>query len=122
MRNAALTLGIIAGLTGMIVGFFSVGYVEAIEKYGEIEDLAEQVANVNLVRIMAVLAPMLAVAGGAMARIRALPGGVLMGISAIGMYAAFGFNVFTMFPIAFAALGGILAVAAGQPDEPKAHF
>ena len=36
MRNAALTLGIIAGLTGMIVGFFSFGYVEAIEKYGEI--------------------------------------------------------------------------------------
>ena len=37
-------------------------------------------------------------------------------------YAAFGFNVGTMFPIGFAALGGLLAIAAGKPDEPKAHF
>jgi hypothetical protein len=47
---------------------------------------------------------------------------VLLILSAVGMYAAFGFNVFTMFPISFAALGGILALAAGKPDEPKAHF
>jgi hypothetical protein len=122
MRNAALTLGIIAGLTGMIVGFFSFGYVEAIEKYGEIEGLAEQVANVGLVQVVAILSPLLAIAGGAMARARALAGGLLMGLSAVGMYAAFGFNVFTMFPIAFAGLGAVLGVAAGQPDEPKAHF
>jgi len=38
------------------------------------------------------------------------------------MHQAFGFNVGTMFPIGFAALGGILAIAAGKPDEPKAHF
>jgi hypothetical protein len=122
MRNAALTLGIIAGLTGMIVGFFSFGYVEAIEKYGEIEGLAEQVANVGLVQVVAILSPLLAIAGGAMARARALAGGLLMGLSAVGMYAAFGFNVFTMFPIAFAGLGAVLGIAAGQPDEPKAHF
>ena len=122
MRNAALTLGIIAGLTGMIVGFFSFGYVEAIEKYGEIEGLAEQVANVGLVQVVAILSPVLAIAGGAMARARALAGGMLMGLSAVGMYAAFGFNVFTMFPIAFAGLGAVLGIAAGQPDEPKAHF
>ena len=122
MRNAALTLGIIAGLTGMIVGFFSFGYVEAIEKYGEIEGLAEQVANVGLVQVVTILSPMLAIAGGAMARARALAGGLLMGLSAVGMYAAFGFNVFTMFPIAFAGLGAVLGIAAGQPDEPKAHF
>ncbi|AXI53986.1 hypothetical protein C1J05_05305 [Sulfitobacter sp. JL08] len=122
MRNAALTLGIIAGLTGMIVGFFSFGYIEAIEKYGEIEGLAEQVSNVGLVQVVAILSPMLAIAGGAMARARALAGGLLMGLSAVGMYAAFGFNVFTMFPIAFAGLGAVLGIAAGQPDEPKAHF
>jgi hypothetical protein len=122
MRNAALTLGIIAGLTGMIVGFFSFGYIEAIEKYGEIEGLAEQVANVGLVQVVAILSPLLAIAGGAMARARALAGGLLMGLSAVGMYAAFGFNVFTMFPIAFAGLGAVLGIAAGQPDEPKAHF
>ena len=122
MRNAALVLGIIAGVAGMIVGFFSYGYTSAVEHFGEIEGLAEQVGDVQLIRVTSVLAPLLAIAGGAMARARALWGGVLMLISAAGMYHAFGFNVFTMFPIAFAGLGGVLAIAAGKPDEPKAHF
>lgn len=122
MRNAALVLGIIAGVIGMIVGFFGFGYVELIDQYGELEGLAEQVENVELVRTMSLLSPILAIAGGAMAKVRALWGGLLLLASAGGMYWAFGFNVFTMFPIAFAGLAGVLAVAAGKPDEPKAHF
>lgn len=122
MRNAALVLGIIAGITGMVVGFFGYGYTVAIEQLGEIEGLAEQVANVDLVRAMSVVAPLMAIAGGAMARARALWGGILLILSAAGMYHAFGFGVFTMFPIAFALVAGLLAVAAGKPDEEKAHF
>ena len=122
MRNAALTLGIIAGIIGMIVGFFGWGYTEVIQRYGEVSNLAEQVDNVQLVRAGALIAPLLAIAGGAMARARALWGGLLLLASAAGMYGAFGFNVFTMFPISFAGLGGILAIAAGKPDEEKAHF
>ena len=122
MRNAALTLGLIAGLFGMVVGFFSYGYTAAIDRWGEIEGLAVQVANVELIRTMSLLAPLLAIAGAAMAKARALWGGVLLLISAAGMYHAFGWSVFTMFPIAFAGVGGLLALAAGQPDEPKAHF
>ncbi len=122
MRNAALVLGIIAGVTGMIVGFFSYGYTAAVEHFGALEGVAEQVRDVQLIRVTSVLAPMLAIAGGAMARARALWGGILLLLSAAGMYYAFGFNVFTMFPIAFAGLAGVLALAAGKPDEPKAHF
>lgn len=122
MRNAALVLGLIAGIFGMFVGFFSYGYTEAVEHWGEIDGVAEQVSNVGLIRTMSLLAPLLAIAGGAMARSRALWGGVLLLISAGGMYYAFGFNVFTMFPITFAGLAGVLAVAAGKPDEEKAHF
>ncbi|MDX2483810.1 MAG: hypothetical protein QNK42_09170 [Pseudodonghicola sp.] len=122
MRNAALVLGIIAGVTGMIVGFFSYGYTAAVEHFGTIEGLAEQVRDVQLIRVTSVLAPMLAIAGGAMARARALWGGILLLLSAAGMYYAFGFNVFTMFPITFAGLAGVMALAAGKPDEPKAHF
>lgn len=122
MRNAALVLGLIAGIVGMIVGFFGYGYTVAIERFGEIEGVASQVDNVSLIRAAALLAPMLAIAGGAMAKMRALWGGALMLLSAAGMYYAFGFNVFTMFPIAFAGLGGVLALAAGKPDEAKAHF
>ena len=122
MRNAALVLGIIAGVIGMIVGFFGYGYTAAIETFGEIDGLAEQVENIEAIRAASILAPILALAGGGMARSRALWGGVLLLLSAGGMYYGFGFNVFTMFPICFAAVGGLLAVAAGKPDEEKAHF
>lgn len=122
MRNAALTLGIIAGVIGMIVGFFSFGYTELVERFGEIDGLAEQVENVDLIRVMSFFAPLLAIAGGAMAKARALWGGGLLIVSAAGMYYAFGFSAFTMFPIGFAGLGGLLALAAGKPDEAKAHF
>jgi len=116
MRNAALTLGIIGGIIGMIVGFFSYGYTEFIDWFGEVPDVAEQVDNVQFIRVMALIAPLLAIAGGAMSRSSARAGGGLMLLSAIGMYAGFGFGVFTMFPIAMCALGGVLALAATQPD------
>ena len=57
-----------------------------------------------------------------MAKVRALWGGILLLLTTGGMYYAFGFNVFTMFPIGFCLVGGLLALAAGKPDEPRAHF
>lgn len=116
MRNAALVLGIIGGLWGMVVGFFSYGYVAFIDWFGPIEDVAGQVDNPGLIQATSLLAPLLAIAGGAMARSQAVAGGVLLLASAAGMFYAFGFGVFTMFPIAMCGLGGILALAARQPD------
>jgi len=117
MRNAALVLGIIGGAVGMIVGFFSYGYTEFIDWAGqEAPGILDQVDNVGLIRFMALFAPLLAIAGGAMARSRAVIGGILLLLSAAGMYYAFDFNAFTMFPIAMCALGGFLALAATQPD------
>ncbi len=101
MRNAALTLGIIAGLIGMIVGLVSYGWTEVLANRPE----AAQFFSVDNPQF-----------------IRALWGGIALIVSAALMYSAFGFNVATMFPIAMAGLGGVLALAAGKPDEPKAHF
>jgi len=122
MRNAALVLGIIGGVIGMIVGFFGYGYVAFVNWFGEVPDLAEQVNNPGLIQTASIVSPLLAIAGGAMAKMRALWGGGLMLASAAGMYYAFGVNVGTMFPIAMCGLGGVLALAAGKPDEAKAHF
>lgn len=122
MRNAALVLGIIGGCLALLVGFFSFGYTEFIREFGEIEGLAERVEREGLIRFASFVAPLLAIAGGAMARVRALWGGLLMLVSAGLMLYAFNFGVFTMFPIGMTALGGLLAVAAGKPDEPKSHF
>ncbi|MEM7074789.1 MAG: hypothetical protein AAGA28_16000 [Pseudomonadota bacterium] len=122
MRNAALMLGILGGLMMLFVGFFSYGYTELVNEYGEIDGLVQQVDRVGLIQTVSLAAPLLAIAGGAMARARALWGGILMLISAALMGYAFGIGIFTIFPIGFTALGGVLALAAGKPDEPKAHF
>lgn len=117
MRNAALILGIIGGIWGMAVGFFGYGYTVVLQNYGrELQGIASQVNNVALVQGASLLAPILAIAGGAMARSRNMVAGVLMLASAAGMQWAFGFGVFTMFPIGMCLLGGILALAARQPD------
>ncbi|GHC12826.1 hypothetical protein GCM10007291_07710 [Gemmobacter nanjingensis] len=122
MRNAALVLGLIGGIFAMIVGFFSFGYTEVVQNHAEVGRMFGQFENAQTIRIASFLAPLLAIAGGAMARARALWGGILMLLSAGLIYLAFGFGVFTMFPIGFCLVGGLLAVAAGKPDEPKAHF
>ncbi len=122
MRNAALILGVIAGLIGMIVGLFGYGYAEITETHQGVGQAFGFLDNPALIRFASFFGPLLALAGGAMAKVRALWGGVLMLVASFLFYQAFGFNVGTMFPIGFAALGGILAIAAGKPDEPKAHF
>lgn len=122
MRNAALMLGIVGGLIAMVVGFFGYGYTELVNRHAEIGEIFGQVNDPQFIRIASFLAPLLAIAGGAMARIRALFGGILMLLAGALMYLAFGFGVFTMFPIGFCIVGGLLALAAGKPDEPKSHF
>lgn len=116
MRNAALVLGLIGGLWGMLVGFFSFGYTDLLIRFPELAEFTGGVANMTLIRVMSLLAPILAIAGGAMARSANMAGGVLLLISSAGMYLTFGFGVFTMFPIAMCALAGALALAARQPD------
>ncbi len=122
MRNAASVLGIIAGLIGIVVGLFGYGYAELSERHAEVGEVFGFLDNPDLIRFASFMAPLLAIAGGAMAKARALWGGILMILSAACFHAAFGFNVATMFPIGFAGLGGLLAIAAGKPDEPRAHF
>ncbi len=122
MRNAALVLGIIAGVIGMFVGLFGYGWTTFVEQQPEAGTIFGNFHNPGFVRFASVAAPTLAIAGGGMAKIRALWGGVLLIASAVMMYLAFTFNAATMFPIVMAGLGGFFAIMAGKPDEPKSHF
>ena len=122
MRSAALILGVIGGLFAMLIGFFSYGYTELASQHAAFAETFGAVDNPDLIRTASFLAPLLAIAGGAMAPARALWGGVLLLIAGGLIYYAFGFSVFTMFPIGFCLTGGLLAIAAGRPDEAKAHF
>lgn len=116
MRNAALMLGVIGGLWGMLVGFFSFGYTELLDRFSELAEITGGVDNPTLIRTISLVSPVLAIAGGAMARSQNIAAGVLMLVSAVGMQYAFGFGAFTMFPIAMCALGGVLALLARRPD------
>lgn len=122
MRNAAMVLGIIGGLIAMVIGFFGYGYTEVVARHEEVGEVLGQFDNAGFVRAASFIAPLLALAGGAMAKMRALWGGALLLVASAMVYYAFGFNVFTMFPIGFCALGGILALAAFKPDQPHSHF
>lgn len=116
MRNAALILGLIGGLWGMVVGFFSFGYTDLLIRFPELAEFTGGVANMGLIRSMSLIAPILAIAGAAMARSANIFGGVLLLLSSAGMYLTFGFGVFTMFAIAMCAVAGVLALAARKPD------
>ena len=122
MRNAALILGVIGASIGLVIGFFSFGYTELVGRYAELGELLGNFADPALIRAVSFAAPILGLAGAGMAKTRALWAAVLMGLSAGGMYFAFGFNVFTMFPIGMLGLAAIMAAAAGKPDEAQSHF
>lgn len=117
MRNAALVLGIIGGIWAMVVGFFGYGYTTFIAANGDAGDFLTQVDNPDVIKAASFLAPILAIAGAAMARSQNMAAAVLLLASSAAMWLAFGFNVFTMFPIAMCGLGGLLALAARQPDS-----
>ena len=99
MRNAALVLGIIAGVIGMFVGLFGYGYAELSTQHSEGGELFGAFENPGFIRFASFAAPLLAIAGGAMAKVRALWGGILMITAAALFYAAFGFNEGTMLTI-----------------------
>lgn len=121
MRNAASVLGMIGGLIALMVGFTAYGYTEVLYRWGEIPNWAELPQNADRVRGISVLAPLLALVGGATAQNRALLGGSFLLVSAATLYWAFGFGVFTIFPITMCALGGVLAILSPYPDAPKSH-
>lgn len=122
MRNAAAALGMIGGILALLMGLVSFGYTEAIYRWGEWPNFAELPANVDEIRAMSVLAPLLAIAGAAMAPTRALWGGIALALSAGGMYWAFGIGFFSIFPVTMCGLAAILALVAVRPDAPKRHF
>lgn len=122
MRNAALILGMIGGLLGLLMGVVGYGYTSAVAAFGEVEGLFTQVADVQALRTAAVIAPILGIAGAGMAVTRALWGGLLMLASVAGMYFGFGVNGFTLFPMSFTGVAALLALAAGRPDEAQRHF
>lgn len=121
MRNAATALGMIGGLLALVMGIISFSYTEALDRWQEIGEFLPVPENPGFLRAMSVLAPIVAIAGAGMARYRALWGGLLLIAAAVAIYTTFT-NFFAIFPASLCGLAGVLAIAAGRPDEEKAHF
>ena len=120
MKNAAVILGIIGGVLGMITGFFAYGYVEFLGWFNsQVEqDVLSDPDNPNRIQILGILAPVMAIAGGAMAHPRPLAGAILLTLSVVGMVWGFGFGVFTMFPIVMTGLAALFACFGLMTKEP----
>ncbi|MEO9821617.1 MAG: hypothetical protein ABJ370_21855 [Paracoccaceae bacterium] len=120
MKQAAVILGIIGGLLGMLTGFFVLGYVEFVSWFDtQVEqNLLVGPTNAQRLQIIGVVAPVLAIAGGAMAFPRPALGAVCLMASTIGMIWAFGIGVFTMFPIVMTGLATVFALIGFAAKEP----
>ena len=120
MKNAAQVLGIIGGIIGVFVGFFVYGYVEFVDWFAAEtkSDLLDQAENPERLQAVGLVAPLLAIAGGAMSNLRPAIGGILLALAAIGMFWGLGFGVFTMFPIAMTGLAALLALLGLVSREP----
>ena len=75
MKNAAMVLGIIGGVVGMVVGFFGYGFAEIGSWFSDVTNgLTDQALgtgeNAGRTRLMGLFAPILAIAGGAMSPFR----------------------------------------------------
>lgn len=122
MKNAAMVLGIIGGVVGMVVGFFGYGFAEVGSWFSETTNgLTDNVLgtgeNADRSRFVGLFAPIFSIAGGAMSPGRPMTGAILMIVSAVGMYWGFNFNVFTMFPIAMCLIAGILGLTGAFSRE-----
>ena len=120
MKNAAMVLGVLGGVLGMIVGFFVYGYIEFVDWFGANynDDVLNQAENPDRLKIIGVVAPVLAIAGGAMATLRPAFGAVALVLACAGMAWAFGFGVFTMFPIVMTGLAALLGLIGLATREP----
>ncbi len=119
MKNAAVILGIIGGVIGIFVGLGVTGWLTFADWFNtEVTEAIDTPGNADMLRAAGLIAPILAIAGGAMSGLRPFLGAVFMGASAVGMYFAFGFGVFTMFPIAMCALACVLGLAGAATREP----
>ena len=90
MKNAAMVLGIIGGVVGMVVGFFGYGFAEigcwfSDATNGLTDEHLGTGENADRTRFVGLFGPILGIAGGAMSPGRPKMGAVLMLLSQSAM-------------------------------------
>lgn len=127
MRNAAMILGVLGGLIGAVVGFFGYLFAWFDENFEQVTDaareagLGEGILEPSLLKVLSIAAPILAIAGGAMAPSRPVIAAVFLAAATGGMYYAFGFGLFTGFPLTMCGVAALLAMLGGALPTKEAH-
>jgi hypothetical protein len=119
MKNAALVLGIIGGVIALVVGFAVNGWIVFTDWFNtEVSNSIDPVENPALLQVVGLVAPVVAIAGGAMSVLRPYVGAALMLLASAGIAWGLGWGLFTMFPIALCVLGGLLGLIGAFSGEP----
>ena len=106
MRIAALILGLIGGMILLFYGLIGYG----IATLGSLGDY----------QFLAVAIPLACLAGAGIAMVHAPLGGAMLAGSAVATVWVLGFNIITVFPVALAGVGALLAFWAVKTDPPAA--
>ncbi len=119
MKNAALVLGIIGGVLGLIMGVSVAGWIAFTGWFNtEVSDLIDPLEHAARLKAIGVVAPVLGIAGGAMSVLRPLIGAALLLAAAAGMAWAFGLGFFAMFPVSLCGLAGLFGLLGALTREP----
>ena len=112
MSTAALILGLLGGLFGLVVEFF--GYAA-----GGIVGAASSTSLV-LYQLVSMAIPIASLVGGGLAKVNAFAAGALMLLSAVGMLLLFGFDFFTALSLVLSGIGAVLALLSAKEATTKA--
>jgi len=118
MKTASLVLGIVGGLLGLIVGFFGYGFASVGTALADATGSNESYV---LYKIVGIGAPIACIAGGALSPSQPTIAAILMAASALAMAFVFGIGAFTIFPIALAGVGAVLAFLREQGNHDVPH-
>lgn len=106
MAIAALILGILGGLFGLMLALFGYGMASIAGAAG--------VGGAGLFKLIMIVIPIAAIVGGALSIAKPLIAGILMLVSAVLVLLVFGFNGFTFLSVLLTGIGGVLAIVASQ--------
>ena len=103
--NASVVLGLISGVLGLIIGFGAYALGSA---GNAMASLAGTNDSFYFYQIMALAAPIACLVGASCVKERPELGSGLIAASALGLFIAFGFSLFTAGPIVLAAVAAVL--------------
>jgi hypothetical protein len=106
MAIAALILGILGGLFGLMLALFGYGMASIAGAVG--------IGGAAFFKLIMIIIPIAAIVGGALSIAKPLIAGILMLVSAVLVLLVFGFNGFTFLSVLLTGIGGVLAIVASQ--------